>query len=82
MGFKYNVRLCNQVGIIDKDFYNNSDNEGHIWICLQNEGEKDYIIEKGSSFAQGIILNYNITENDTSSTERIGGLGSTDEVNR
>lgn len=34
MGFKYNVRLCNQVGIIDKDYYNNIDNEGHIFIKI------------------------------------------------
>ena len=27
MGFKYNVRLCNQVGIVDSDYYNNTDNE-------------------------------------------------------
>ena len=23
MGFKYNVRMCNQVGVIDHDYYNN-----------------------------------------------------------
>lgn len=39
MGFKYNVRMCNQVGIVDKDYYNNCNNEGHIWIKLQNEGD-------------------------------------------
>ena len=27
MGFKWNVRMCNQVGIIDADFYNNPDND-------------------------------------------------------
>ena len=37
MGFKYNVRMCNQVGIIDGDYYNNPDNEGHMWIKLQNQ---------------------------------------------
>lgn len=35
MGFKYNVRMCNQVGVIDSDYYNNIDNEGHIWIKLK-----------------------------------------------
>ena len=30
MGFKYNIRMCNQVGVIDSDYYNNIDNEGHI----------------------------------------------------
>ena len=40
MGFKYNIRLCNQVGIIDADYYNNKDNEGHMWIRIQNEGDE------------------------------------------
>ena len=26
LGFKYNIRMCNQVGIIDADYYGNSDN--------------------------------------------------------
>ena len=38
-GFKYNMRMCNQVGVIDKDYYNNQKNEGHIFIKLYNEGE-------------------------------------------
>ena len=77
MGFKYNVRLCNQIGIIDKDYYNNTDNEGHIWVCLQNQGNLDYLIKKGDSFAQGIILQYNTCDNDDVKNPRIGGLGST-----
>ena len=32
MGFKYNVRFCNQVGVIDADYYDNEDNNGHMWI--------------------------------------------------
>lgn len=78
MGFKYNIRMCNQVGIIDADYYNNGDNEGHIWICLQNEGNKDYKIEKGASFAQGIIMKYYTVLNDEASSIRSGGIGSTD----
>ena len=27
LGFKWNIRMCNQVGIIDADYYNNSENE-------------------------------------------------------
>ena len=42
MGFKWNVRMCNQVGIIDADFYNNPDNEGHMWFALQNHGDKTF----------------------------------------
>ena len=78
MGFKYNVRMCNQVGIIDSDYYNNIDNEGHIWVKLQNHGDKDYVIKKGDAFAQGIIMKYLICDDDDSSEDRIGGIGSTD----
>lgn len=63
-GFKYNVRLCNQVGVVDKDYYNNLDNEGHIWIALQNQGEKDYIVNKGDGIIQGIFSKYLLTDDD------------------
>lgn len=78
MGFKYNVRLCNQVGVIDADYYNNSNNEGHIWIRIQNEGDKDYIVKKGDAMIQGIFIKY-LKTNDDIKTEKIrnGGFGST-----
>jgi dUTP pyrophosphatase len=70
-GFKYNVRMCNQVGVIDKDYYNNKDNEGHIWICLQNEGDKDYIVKKGSGIIQGLFMKYLTIDNEEeNNTER------------
>ena len=79
MGCKYNVRMCNQIGIIDSDYYNNENNEGHIWIALQNEGNKTYIVNRNDSFAQGIILRYlTIDDEEKIINERIGGLGSTD----
>lgn len=58
MGYKNNVRLCNQVGVIDSDYYNNSDNEGHIWIRLKNEGEKPYVVKQGDGIIQGIFIKY------------------------
>ena len=77
MGIKNNIRLCNQVGIIDADYYNNPQNEGHIWICLKNEGITDFVIEKGSAIAQGIFSKYYICDDDISENKRIGGIGST-----
>ena len=73
-GFKYNVRLCNQVGVIDKDYYNNPNNEGHIWIALQNEGKENYVIEKGKGIAQGIFSKFLLTEDDDKQikTKRMG----------
>ena len=77
MGFKYNVRLCNQVGIIDSDYYNNPDNEGHMFIALKNEGEKVFKVEKGDKYAQGIFQKYLLTDDDEANGERLGGFGST-----
>ena len=77
MGFKYNVRLTNQVGVIDADYYC-SDNEGHIWIRIQNEGDKDYVVKKGEGMIQGIFMKYLKTDDDVESgNKRNGGFGST-----
>lgn len=78
MGFKYNVRMTNQVGIFESDYYNNSANEGHAWFSLQNHGDKDYIVKKGDRIGQGIFMKYLTVDNeeDILST-RTGGFGST-----
>lgn len=64
MGFKYNVRMCNQIGVIDKDYYNNKDNEGHIWIRIQNEGDKVYSVKKGEGMIQGMFMKYLTVDNE------------------
>ena len=64
MGFKYNIRLVNQVGIIDADYYNNKDNEGHIFIKIQNEGNETVKLKAGEAIAQGIFIKYLTTESD------------------
>ena len=63
-GFKYNIRLCNQVGVIDSDYYNNQDNEGHIWIKIQNESDNTVTIKKGEAIVQGIFMKYLTTDSD------------------
>ena len=78
-GFKYNVRLCNQVGVIDKDYYNNPDNEGHMWIKLENHGDKDYVVSKGDKIIQGIFMNFLTVDNEEEvNNVRTSGIGSTD----
>lgn len=78
LGFKYNIRLTNQVGIIDMDYYNNKDNEGHIWYSIQNHGNKDMTFKKGDKIVQGIFTKYLLTSNDKlNNNERISGFGST-----
>lgn len=78
LGFKYNIRLINQVGIIDSDYYNNKDNEGHIWYSIQNHGDKEITFKKGDRTIQGIFTKYLLTSDDKlNSNERISGFGST-----
>ena len=77
MGFKYNVLMTNQVGIIESDYYNNIDNEGHIFVSLQNEGDIDFVVKKGEGYAQGIFTKFLICDDDVTTNERQGGLGST-----
>lgn len=72
------LQLANQTGIIDADYYNNEDNEGHIFVPLINLSPVDIKIKKGDKIAQGIFVNYLTTDDDEASNERTGGFGSTD----
>lgn len=79
LGFKYKLRLNNTVGIIDAD-YAESDNEGHIFVRMTNESDKTLSLNKGEAFAQGIFMRYYCTEDDDTTEQRNGGLGSTSKV--
>lgn len=75
---KKNLILANGVGVIDKDYYGNPDNDGEIMFAFYNIGDEDITIKKGEAIGQGIFQKYLITDNDNSTGERIGGFGSTD----
>ena len=78
LGFKYNTRMCNQVGIIESDYYNNSDNEGHMFVKIQNEGMNDLIIKKGDRICQGIFVKFLTVDNEEEiKNKRTSGIGST-----
>lgn len=79
LGFKYRLQLDNTIGVVDADYYNNVNNEGHIFVKITNDGKenKSINVEKGDGFAQGIIMQYFLTEDDESTDERCGGIGST-----
>ncbi len=79
LGFKYDVCLSNSVGVIDSDFFNNEDNEGHFAIKLINHGTKDFEVKIGDRIAQGIFVKYLCVEEEKEvKTKRKGGIGSTD----
>lgn len=78
IGVKYNGRMTNQVGIIDSDYYNNTSNEGHIWISIQNEGKDSFTLKKGDRIAQGVFMKYLTIDNEKpNNIIRLGGFGST-----
>ena len=52
---KRSVTLANSVGVIDADYYGNSENEGHIFLPLRNFGNSDVLIKKGERVAQWIF---------------------------
>lgn len=74
---KHWLILANGVGIIDADYYNNPDNEGHIYFQLINLLPVPIKIKKGECFGQGILLPYNIADGDNTTAIREGGFGST-----
>ena len=75
---KTGLILANGVGIVDSDYYNNPDNEGHIMFPVHNLGFKDKLIKKGERIGQGLFLKYLKVDDDISDGTRTGGFGSTD----
>lgn len=77
MAIKRRLALVNSTGIIDSDYYNNEDNEGHIMLAVLNYGTEPVHLEKGERVAQGIFSKYLITNDDDATGVRTGGIGST-----
>ena len=75
---KKGLVLANSVGIVDKDYYGNSDNDGHIMYAFWNFKDEDIKVEKGERIGQAIFQKYLVTDNDVAEGERTGGFGSTD----
>lgn len=77
--YKYGMRLINTVGVIDMDYYNNENNEGHIILIFTSDIK--FNINIGDKICQGIITNSYLSENDSNNIndfkKRIGGFGST-----
>ncbi len=77
---KHWLILANGVGIIDSDYYNNPDNEGHIFFQMINLSPFDIVLKKGDTIGQGIFKKYYLTDDDAATAERQGGFGSTDKI--
>ena len=74
---KKGIMLSNAVGIIDGDYYENEDNDGHIMFSLINLKEEDLYIKKGEAIGQAMFGTYLKADNDEATQLRKGGFGST-----
>lgn len=75
---KKGLILANSVGVIDKDYYGNPDNDGHIMFAFFNIKDEDITIKKGEAIGQGVFSKYLVTDDDVAGGDRTGGFGSTD----
>ena len=74
-GMKYQMCLCNTVGIIDADYYN-AKNEGHIMAAIVNRGNKTMTIDTNERFIQGIFYEFFLADEEEVTSQRVGGFGS------
>ena len=74
---KKGLILANSVGVVDKDYYGNPDNDGHIMFSFYNIKDEDVEIKKGEAIGQAIFEKYLIADDDSAEGVREGGFGST-----
>ena len=74
---KKGLILANSVGVIDKDYYGNPDNDGHIMFAFYNIKDEDIEIKKGEAIGQAVFQKYLVVDDDNAEGERLGGFGST-----
>ena len=74
---KRGLVMANSVGIIDSDYYENPDNDGHFMFAFYNFFDHDVEIKKGEAIGQAIFMKYLKIDDDDAQGERTGGFGST-----
>ena len=77
-GPKKGLIMANSIGIVDSDYYNNEDNEGHFYFQFFNFNKEDLLIKKGDAIGQVIFQKFLLTDDDHALGTRTGGFGSTD----
>ncbi len=76
---KRGLIMSSAIGIIDKDYYSNANNDGNIGFRITNLGSEDYTIKVGEKIGEGVFLKYLTTDIDNcQGIVRDGGFGSTD----
>ena len=74
---KKGLELANGVGLVDADYYNNSDNEGEIAFAFKNTKTEPVTLQPGEKLGQGMFVSFFLSQDDSVENERTGGFGST-----
>lgn len=79
LGFNYRVLIEENVAVIDEDYFDNINNEGHIFIKIINDNREGQTVtlRLGAAFCQGLFTLTGRAANDNVTLERVGGIGST-----
>lgn len=75
---KQGILFPHSAGVIDQDYYENPNNDGHIFVQCINIKEEDVEIKKGEAIAQAMFQKYLTIDSDNAEGKRLGGFGSTD----
>ena len=71
LALKGHLTLDNAVAVIDSDY------KLCIWLQITNNSDINYTLNVNDKIAQGIFVKYMTVDDDNSSFERVGGIGST-----
>ena len=79
-GPKKGFFMPNSIGVVDSDYYENENNDGHFYFQYYNFNNEDLVIKKGDIIGQVIFQKFLTIDNDNATGERKGGFGSTDNI--
>ena len=74
---KQGILFPHSTGVVDADYYENNENDGHIFIQCINIKDEDVTIKKGETIAQAMFQKFLIVDNDKAEGLRNVGFGST-----
>ena len=75
---KYGLILPNSVGVIDADYYNNSNNEGELFLLVYNITNYPVTVPQNERIAQAVFAKVLRSDDELVNDEiRKGGFGST-----
>ena len=76
LGTRSHMFISNTIPVVDSDYYN-ADNEGHIFIQIENRGHRKLVLDSGDTFAQAVFVPFGVADTEEVRDVRVGGFGST-----